>query len=82
VTASTIIGPENVLDELEAWRASYGQARGRDPGRYYLRVFGPPGADNWSWRFGGHHISVHHTVFDGELRVFTPRRALPRHRRV
>ena len=72
VTASTIIGLENVLDELEAWRASYGQERGRDPGRYYLRVFGTPGSDNWSWRFGGHHVSVHHTVIDGELRAFTP----------
>jgi hypothetical protein len=72
VTASTIIGLENILDELEAWRASYGQERGRDPGRYYLRVFGTPGADEWSWRFGGHHVSVHHTVFDGELRAFTP----------
>jgi Protein of unknown function (DUF3500) len=72
VTASTIIGLENVLDELEAWRASYAQERGRDPGRYYLRVFGTPGADNWSWRFGGHHVSVHHTVIDGELRAFTP----------
>jgi hypothetical protein len=72
VTAATIIGLENVLDELEAWRVSYGQERGRDPGRYYLRVFGTPGAENWSWRFGGHHISVQHTVVGGELRAFTP----------
>ena len=31
-----------------------------------------PGADTWSWRFGGHHVSVHHTVVGGELRAFTP----------
>jgi hypothetical protein len=72
VTAATIMGLENVLDELEAWRTSFGHARGRDPGRYYLRVFGEPGADAWSWRFGGHHVSVHHTVLGGEVRAFTP----------
>ena len=72
VTAATIMGLENVLDELEAWRASFGHERGRDPARYYLRVFGAPDADRWSWRFGGHHVSVHHTVIGGELRAFTP----------
>ena len=72
VTAATIMGLENVLDELEGWRASFGHARGRDPARYYLRVFGTPGADTWSWRFGGHHVSVHHTLVGGELRAFTP----------
>jgi hypothetical protein len=72
VTAATIMGLENVLDELEAWRASFGHERGRDPARYYLRIFGAPGGDTWSWRFGGHHVSVHHTVIGGELRAFTP----------
>jgi hypothetical protein len=72
VTASTIMGLENVLDALEGWRVSFGQERGRDPGRYYVRIFGTPGADRWSWRFGGHHVSVHHTVVGGELRAFTP----------
>jgi Protein of unknown function (DUF3500) len=72
VTAATIMGLENALDELEGWRASFGHERGRDPGRYYLRIFGRPGADRWSWRFGGHHVSVHHTVLGGELRAFTP----------
>jgi hypothetical protein len=72
VTAATIIGLENILDELESWRASFGHERGRDPGRYYLRIFGTPGSDPWSWRFGGHHLSIHHTVIGGELRAFTP----------
>jgi hypothetical protein len=72
VTTSTIMGLENALDELEGWRASFGHERGRDPERYYLRIFGQPGADTWSWRFGGHHVSVHHTVVGGELRAFTP----------
>jgi hypothetical protein len=72
VTAATIMGLENILDELEGWAVGYGHDRGRDPARYYLRIFGTPGEENWSWRFGGHHISVHHTIINGELRAFTP----------
>jgi hypothetical protein len=72
VTASTIIGLENVLDELEGFRVNFGRERGRDPTLYYLRIFGEPGAPTWSWRFGGHHVSVHHTILGGELRAFTP----------
>ena len=44
VTASTIIGLENVLDAVEGWRSSFGRERGRDPGMYYVRVFGEPGS--------------------------------------
>ncbi len=72
VTAASIMGLENILDELEGFRIGFGHERGRDPMRYYLRIFGTPGADAWSWRFGGHHISIHHTMVGGELRAFTP----------
>jgi Protein of unknown function (DUF3500) len=73
VTVSTIIGLENVLDELEGWKVDWGRERGRDPGLYYLRVFGDPASRGpWSWRFGGHHVSVHHLVVDGEVRASTP----------
>jgi hypothetical protein len=73
VTVSTIIGLENVLDELEGWTAQFDRERGRDPGRYYLRVFGDPGpAGGWSWRFGGHHVSINHLVLDGEVQASTP----------
>jgi len=72
VAAATIMGLENILDELEGWTVAYGHERGRDPARYYLRIFGRPGEESWSWRFGGHHVSVHHTIIDGELRAFTP----------
>jgi hypothetical protein len=73
VTAATIIGLENVLDAVERWRSTFDRARGRDPGMYYVRVFGDPepGA-TWGWRFGGHHVSVNHTVIDGELAASTP----------
>ena len=73
VTVATIMGLDNVLDELEGWRASWGRERGRDPGRYYLRIFGDPATDaSWSWRFGGHHVSINHTVVDGRLGAVTP----------
>ena len=73
VTVSTIMGLENVLDELEGWTASWNRERGRDPGLYYLNVFGEPGSDApWSWRFGGHHVSIHHLVLGGEVRASTP----------
>ena len=27
---------------------------------------------SWGWRFGGHHVSINHTVVDGELVASTP----------
>jgi hypothetical protein len=73
VTASTIIGLENVLDQLEGFTASFERPRGRDPLMYFLRIFGQPAATGtWSWRLGGHHISLNFTIIDGELAATTP----------
>ncbi|MFL6047434.1 MAG: DUF3500 domain-containing protein [Propionibacteriaceae bacterium] len=73
VTVATIIGLENVLDYIEGFKASFNRERGRDPGMYYLRVFGRPGDDGvWGWRFGGHHVSLHNLVMDGVLVATTP----------
>ncbi len=73
VTACTIVGLENVLDQLEGWSVRWERERGRDPGLYYVRVFGRPGGlQPWSWRFGGHHLSVHHVVVGGQVRASTP----------
>src|ERR1700683_3309345 len=72
VTVATIIGLDNVLDQAEGWSVSWGRERGRDPGLYYLRVFGEPGgAAPWGWRFGGHHISLNNLVADGTGRSLT-----------
>jgi hypothetical protein len=39
---------------------------GRDPGEFYVTVFGGPGdPEPWGWRFEGHHLSLHLTI-DGE----------------
>jgi hypothetical protein len=73
VTVSTIIGLENVLDELEGWTASWGRERGRDSGLYYLRIFGDPMHEtSWSWRFGGHHVSINHAIIDRAVAAVTP----------
>jgi hypothetical protein len=73
VTAATIIGWENVLDLVERFALTWGRERARDPGMYYLRVFGDPAGDRtWAWRFGGHHISLNYLVVEGEVRAVTP----------
>lgn len=73
VTASTIMGLENVLDLTEVFGVRWGRERGRDPQLYWLRVFGEPTAEGpWSWRFGGHHVSIQHLVIDGEVQASTP----------
>jgi len=72
VTVATTIGLENVLDRVEGFVTRFARERGRDPGLYYLRVFGDPAGAPWGWRFGGHHVSLNNLVVDGELVATTP----------
>src|SRR4051794_20748455 len=73
VTVATVMGLENVLDEVEGFPAASDRERRRDPGLYYLRVFGDPGGPGpWGWRFGGHHVSLNNLVVDGALVATTP----------
>jgi hypothetical protein len=73
VTTATVMGLENVLDHVEGFTMTFGRERGRDPGMYYLRVFGEPGgAAPWGWRFGGHHVSLNNLVVDGRVAATTP----------
>ncbi len=69
---ATVMGLENVLDHTEGFTVTFGRERGRDPGMYYLRVFGEPGSPAWGWRFGGHHVSVNNLVVDGVVVATTP----------
>ena len=72
-TVATIMGLENVLDYHEGFVARFDRERGRDPGLYYLCVFGEPGSrGSWGWRFGGHHVSLNNLVVDGVLVATTP----------
>ena len=73
MTASTIIGLENVLDQLEGFTATFDRPRGRDPLLYFVRFFGSPSSTGtWSWRLGGHHLSLNFTIIDGVLSGATP----------
>ncbi len=73
VTVATILGLENVLDHVEGFVTRFDRERGRDPGLYYLRVFGEPGERGaWGWRFGGHHVSLNNLVVDGAVVATTP----------
>ena len=73
VTIATTMGLENVLDRVEGFVTTFDRDRGRDPGLYYLRIFGDPrGGGAWGWRFGGHHVSLNNLVVDGELVSTTP----------
>ena len=72
-TACTIIGLDNVLDLDEGFRPPWNEReRLRDPGLYYLSIFGEPSSGTWAWSFGGHHVSVHRTFVDGALVATTP----------
>ncbi len=71
-TVATVMALENVLDRVEGFTVAFGRDRGRDPGLYYLRVFGEPGEGTWGWRFGGHHVSVNMLVVDGRVAGCTP----------
>jgi hypothetical protein len=73
VTVATVMGLENVLSHTEGFGPGFARVRKRDPGLYYLRVFGEPGATGaWGYRFGGHHVSVNVLVVDGAVRSMTP----------
>lgn len=72
-TTAAVIGLDNMLDRLEGFHRDWGRERGRDPGLYYWRVFGDPRSeDPWSWRVGGHHVSIQHVVVDGAVVGSTP----------
>jgi hypothetical protein len=71
-TVAAVIGIENILDRIEHWQRDWGRERGRDPGLYWLRFFGEPGADRWGWRFGGHHVSLNYVIVNGRLVSATP----------
>lgn len=61
--AETIISLEPILAALEGPE----RRNPRDPGLYYVTLFGAPGDSTWGWRFEGHHISLNNTVVGGEL---------------
>lgn len=65
-----IIELEVLLKQLENRAAD---DRFRDPGRYYLAIFGTPGEKSiWGWRFEGHHVSFNFSSMNNEIVAGTP----------
>ncbi|MBX2925059.1 MAG: DUF3500 domain-containing protein [Chitinophagaceae bacterium] len=67
---NAIIQLENVLKVLENQPAGSDY---RDPGKYFLTLFGTPRTGAvWGWRFEGHHISFNFSASDKKLLSGTP----------
>ena len=61
VQVAAIMGLEDPLERIDG--------EDRHAGDYWVAVYGTPGDRAWSWRLGGHHVSVRATVVDGHLRT-------------
>jgi len=69
VTTTTIMGLETTLDGRESWSSR----NWRDPGDYYVSLFGTPSdQEPWGWKFEGHHISINYTIVGGRIVAPTP----------
>lgn len=67
--AQKIMMLEGVLRELEG----EGRTWERDPGKYYMTIFGTPSnTDAWGMSFEGHHLSLNFVCRDGQLVDSTP----------
>src|SRR3569833_3396229 len=67
--ATAIMALEEVLRERELGAGPYV----RDPGAYYLSVFGEPSTTSpWGWRLEGRHLSLNLTLVDGHRAIAAP----------
>ena len=64
--AETIMSLDQVLYELE------NHAPRREPGQYYISIFGTPGVEPWGWRVEGHHLSLNFLVANNGAIATTP----------
>src|SRR5207248_10299893 len=66
--ATTIMSLEGILHELEKNGANV-----RNPGWYFLTVFGTPSkTGRWGWRIEGHHLSLNFALDHGKITAATP----------
>ena len=66
--ATTIMSLEAILAQLEK-----GGAMVRNPGWYFVSIFGTPSkAGKWGWRVEGHHLSLNFVVERGKIVAATP----------
>jgi len=76
MTATAIMDLEATLGAIERSARDAGQnaeSFPRDPGEYYVSVFGTPSAkESWGWRVEGHHVSLRFTLVNGVVDVGSP----------
>jgi hypothetical protein len=66
--ATTIMSLENILLDLEK-----GKGPTRNPGWYFVSIFGTPSKDTkWGCRVEGHHLSLNFTLDHGQMVSATP----------
>jgi hypothetical protein len=71
--AVQVMANELVLRELNQAQFGHVAVAFRDPGAYFLTMFGQPQPDTtWGWRLVGHHLSLNITVVAGDLLSVTP----------
>ncbi|NVB79255.1 MAG: DUF3500 domain-containing protein [Kofleriaceae bacterium] len=67
--ASAIMALEEVLYRREHGSGPFV----RDPGAYFLTIFGTPSTTTtWGWRIEGHHLSINLTLVDGRQPIAAP----------
>jgi hypothetical protein len=67
-TAETIRALEGVLRQMEGPQATH-----RDPLDYHVSIFGKPDKNGtWSFRYEGHHLSLHWTIVKGKAIASSP----------
>jgi len=70
--AMSVTSLEEVLYLLEGGDRAERRER-RNPGKYYLSIFGTPSdSGKWGWRLEGHHLSLNYTLDKGEVIGSTP----------
>lgn len=69
--ARGVMKHENILRRVETEKGI--DASRRDPGLYFMSIFGKPAASApWAWRFEGHHLSLNVTQVPGHLPFVGP----------
>jgi len=70
--ALNVMSLEEILYLLERGDREKRRAN-RDPGKYYISIFGTPTLKGtWGWRIEGHHLSLNYTITAGKVVASTP----------
>jgi Protein of unknown function (DUF3500) len=70
--ALKVMSLEEVLYLIEAEPETVRRKR-RDPGQYFISIFGEPKADSrWGWRLEGHHLSLNYVIDHDQVIASTP----------